>query len=63
MIHTEKRTKTKVAAVLTVNDLGNMSLAGRKRIARWLRSRANVVEKHGDLYANVARFRQLYTYV
>jgi hypothetical protein len=63
---TKKKAKTKkrlrVAATLTVNDLGKMTVVGRKKIAQWLRSRANVVERHGDLYADVARFRQFYVY-
>lgn len=52
--------KEKTAAVVTVYDLNKMTVAGRKKIAKWLRSRANVVEKHGDLYAK--RFTQRYLY-
>ena len=54
-------TKDKTAAVVTVFGLSDMTLAGRKRIAKWLRSRATVVEKHGDVQV-AGRFTQRYLY-
>lgn len=38
-------------------DLDQMSKAGRKKLAQWLHSRANWVEKHGDLAGPVFRQR------
>lgn len=52
--------KTKPTVVLTIADLPKLTKKHRKKIAQFLRSRANVVEKFSDLqvldYAN--RFRQ-----
>ena len=53
--------KEKTAAIVTVFNLSDMTPAGRKRIAKWLRSRADVVEKHGDVQF-AGRFTQRYLY-
>jgi hypothetical protein len=50
----------KTAAIVTVFGCDKMSLAGRKMIAKWLRSRAGYIEKHGDLVSG--RFIQRYRY-
>ena len=48
----------KTAAVLTVHRAPDMTKAGRKRIAKWLRSCADHLETYGDLSDNkfVARW-------
>lgn len=53
-------TNEKAAAVLTVVDAGKMTAAGRKRIAAWLRSHAEMIIAEGDNYA--PRFRGRYLY-
>lgn len=50
----------KAAATLTVLDAGRMTAAGRKRIAAWLRSHAEMIIAEGDNYA--PRFRGRYLY-
>lgn len=52
--------KTKTAAIVTINDSSKMAKKDRKRIAKWLRSRADWFEKHGDLASD--RFVQRYIY-
>lgn len=52
--------KAKSAAIVTIHDAPNMTKAGRKRIAKWLRSRADLLEKHGDLMAKRCVMRWLY---
>ena len=52
--------KAKSAAIVTIKDANKMSLAGRRRIAKWLRSRADLLEKHGDLFASRFISRWLY---
>lgn len=44
----KKRPATKTAAVVTIHRPADMSAAGRKDIAKWLRSCARLVEKYGD---------------
>jgi hypothetical protein len=44
-----RKTKTKSAAIVTIHNAPKMTLEGRRRIAKWLRSRAVCLEKHGDL--------------
>ena len=56
-----KKAKDKTAAIVTVFNLSDMTLAGRKKIAQWLRSRAKVVEQHGDVQF-AGRFTQRYLY-
>ena len=51
----------KVAASLIVYDVPRMTRAGRKRIAKWLRSRADWLEKHEDLAAKNWRARYYYS--
>lgn len=41
--------KTQTIAKVSILGVPKMTVDGRKRIAKWLRSRANVIEKHGDL--------------
>ena len=53
--------KEKAAAVLTVLDADKMTAAGRKRIAAWLRSQADMITAEGDNYAPRFRGRYLYT--
>ena len=50
--------KVKSAAILTIKDADKMTKKGRKQIAAWLRGRAVLLEKHGDLLAKrfVARY-------
>lgn len=50
----------KSAAVLTVFDAHKMTPAGRKRIAKWLRSHADMLVGEGKNYA--PRFRGRYLY-
>ena len=50
----------KTAAVLTIRDAPKMTMKGRKRIAAWLRSRAVLLEKNGDLLASRFTARYLY---
>lgn len=52
--------KAKAAAIVTIHDAPRMTKAGRKRIAKWLRSRADLLEKHGDLMAKRCVMRWLY---
>ena len=51
----------KAAATVTIRDAAHMTPRGRKAIAKWLRSRATLLEKHGDLLA--PRFTARYSYV
>jgi len=53
--------KEKSAAIVTIFDAPNMTSAGRKRIAKWLRSRADLLEKHADLMASRFTSRWLYS--
>lgn len=58
-------TKAKKPVVLTaasvvIYNAADMTLEGRKKVAKWLRSRASWLEKHGDLAA--PRFVQRYLY-
>jgi len=47
-----KKSALKTAAIVTIFDAPNMTLACRKRIAKWLRSRADHLEKPVyDLYS------------
>lgn len=48
------RKKPVCAARLVVVKPGKMTVKGRKDIARWLRSRANWLEKHGGACAPAA---------
>lgn len=50
----------KSAAILTIKDADKMTAKGRKRVAAWLRGRAVLLEKHGDLLAS--RFTARYIY-
>lgn len=55
-------TKTpKSAAIVTIFDASKMTPAGRKRIAKWLRSRADLLENHADLMASRFTSRWLYS--
>lgn len=54
------KTKNKSAAIVTIRDADKMSPKGRKRIAAWLRSRAVLLEQHGDLMAKTFTARYLY---
>jgi hypothetical protein len=56
----KKPPATKAAAIVTIFDAPKMSKAGRKRIAKWLRSRADLLEGHGDLMASRFVSRWLY---
>ena len=56
----EIHVKEKSAAIVTIKDAPKMNMKGRKRIAAWLRSRAVLLEKHGDLMAS--RFTARYIY-
>lgn len=51
----------KTAAVLTIRDADKMTKAGRKRIAKWLTSHAELIIAEGHKYA--PRFRGRYLYV
>lgn len=50
----------KTAAIITIHNAPKMHHKGRMAIARWLRSRAKLLEKHADLLAN--RFTSRYYY-
>ena len=50
----------KSAAIVTIKDAAKMTPAGRRRIAKWLRSRALLLEKHGDLLSSRFVSRWLY---
>ena len=52
--------KTKSAAIVTIHNASKMHAKGRKKIAAWLRGRAALLEKHGDLMAK--RFTARYIY-
>ena len=52
--------KDKSAAIVTIHKPDKMTKKGRKQIANWLRSRAVLLEKHGDLMAS--RFTARYIY-
>jgi hypothetical protein len=39
-----------------------MSLGGRKRIARWLRSQADMFSHYGSKYTDTGRFTARYLY-
>jgi hypothetical protein len=54
--------KHKVAAAIVINRPGEMSLGGRKRIARWLRSQADMFSHYGSKYTEVGRFTARYLY-
>ncbi len=56
----KKKSAPKTAAIVTIFDAPSMTLAGRKRIAKWLRSRADHLEKHGELLAKRCVQRWLY---
>jgi hypothetical protein len=45
-------------AQVRVRGPGRMTKAGRKRIAKWLRSRADWLEKHGELAVSRGWFKQ-----
>jgi len=55
-----KAKKEKSAAIVTIHYANKMTPKGRKQIAAWLRGRAALLEKHGDLMAN--RFTSRYIY-
>ena len=40
-------------ATITIRGAAKMTSAQRRRIAKWMRSRAAWLEKHGDLAANL----------
>lgn len=52
--------KTKSAAIVTIHNAAKMHAKGRKKIANWLRGRAALLEKHGDLMAKRFTARYLY---
>ena len=52
--------KEKYAAIVTIHRPAKMTAKGRKKIANWLRGRAALLEKHGDLMAS--RFTARYIY-
>lgn len=52
--------KDKSAAIVTIKNAPKMNKRGRKKIAAWLRGRAALLEKHGDLMAS--RFTSRYIY-
>ena len=51
----------KTAAIITVHRARDMTKAGRKRIATWLRSCADHLETYGDLYDKKFVARWCYT--
>lgn len=55
--------KMKSAATVVVIDAAYMTMQARKKIANWLRSRARLLEKHGDLLAPRYTARYLYSRV
>ena len=52
--------QTVVASVHLHKGPGGWTNAGRKRIAKWLRSRADYLEKHGDLLTEKGSFTARY---
>lgn len=52
--------KEKIAATVRIIHAAKMTKKGRKQIANWLRSRAVLLEKHGDLMA--PRYTAHYNY-
>lgn len=50
----------KSAATVVIHGAPKMNRKGRLAIARWLRSRAKLLEKHADLLAS--RFTSKYYY-
>lgn len=52
--------KEKSAAIVTIKDAGQMTRAGRKAIAEWLRNTARDLVKYGDQYDKGFRARYLY---
>jgi hypothetical protein len=50
------------AAIVTINDAANMSPAGRRKVAAWLRRQAVFLEKHGPQLDKRFRARYLYEY-
>jgi hypothetical protein len=59
-VSTKLRPGVKAAAIVTIHGAPRMTLSGRRRIAKWLRSRAAHLEKHGDLLAERSVQRWLY---
>jgi hypothetical protein len=57
-MHERKNEKT--AAILTINDAPDMSIAGRKMVARELRRQINLFVVHGELYSRRFHYRYLY---
>lgn len=53
--------KSVSAAILTVHRAPDMTKAGRKRIAKWLRSCADHLETYGGLYDKKFVARWCYT--
>jgi hypothetical protein len=56
----DKELKLKSAAVLTIKRADEMTPAGRKAIAAWLRRHAAMLLKDGKDYAPTFRGRYLY---
>jgi len=56
----KKPKKYKAAAVVTIRNASDMSPAGRKAIAAWLRQHANDLTKHGKDYSGGFIGRYLY---
>lgn len=52
--------KEKSAAIVTIKNAAKITAKGRKKIAHWLRGRAALLEKHGDLMTS--RFVSRYIY-
>lgn len=50
------------AAIVTIHDAPNMSAAGRRKVAAWLRRQATFLEKHGTRLDKRFRARYLYDY-
>lgn len=55
-----KKKIARVVARVTMERPGSWTAAGRARIAKWLRSRAYWLEKHGHLANGASQFRQTY---
>lgn len=57
-----KRYLTKTAAVITINDMADLSDEGAKRLADWMREKAKLLtnKKERKLWAKTARFRYYY---
>ncbi len=53
--------KTNTAAIVTIHGPAEMTLAGRRRIAKWLRERADLLVDSGKQMGPVFRSRYLYT--